>query len=111
MSGPRDLDRLARLARGLRDDRLARLAAAEATCARTRAQIAALTGPDSAGDDPAGWRNAMAYQMWAEARRTELGRQLQDQTAARAALLPEAQRAFGRAEVLARLAQAARTGR
>jgi hypothetical protein len=105
MSARDDLARLGRLAALLRDDRLARLSAAEAACAGTRSRLAGLQAETAAGEDPADWQNALAYRRWTEARRSVLEAQLQAQTTARDALLPETRRAFGRAEALARLAK------
>ncbi len=103
MSGPQD--RLRSIAALLREDRLARLAAAEAACRVTSARLGGLVpAPPSPEVEPAAaLRNAFAYALWVEERRARLARQLQGEERAREAALQAARLAFARAEAVAAL--------
>lgn len=97
------LDRLARMAGLLRDQRLADLRRAEALRQRSQDQIAGLTRPDDPSADLPALRARLLYDIWADRRRQELLAVLADQTAARDRARDSAAQAAGRDNVIGRL--------
>jgi hypothetical protein len=109
MSRAQDLARLGALAGMIRDARLAGLRAADAECADLRAQIARL---DRARQQVTGAEillTAPAYLVWQQRARASLNTRLAAALAREEQARIAARRAFGRAEVLARL-EGARAG-
>jgi hypothetical protein len=107
MSRGKDIARLEGLARLVLDHRLALLRKAAEQRQQSQMQLAALErneGP-SGLDAVAAGQVALRYQRWADVRRTELNAVLARQTAAWLDARHDAQRAFGQAEALAKLAE------
>lgn len=105
MSGDRRLVPLARLARTLRESRLAALQAAEArrrAIAETHARLPA--GASVEDGEPAGGLRAAAQERWLAAERTRQAAALASASAAALEAREAAARALGRAEALRRLA-------
>jgi hypothetical protein len=100
------LRRLGVLAALLREAELSRLSAARAACSRTEDLIGGLApAPPAAEVDPAAaLHNAAAYGAWVEVRRRALALQLAAETAQAEAQRVTAAQAFGRSQVLKRLA-------
>ena len=106
MSGTDRLARLAQLAGMVRDLRLADLERAGRARAESRARLAGLTVDPCAADlgAIAAAQAEVRYQSWAEARRAEINLTLARQTAEWLEARDAACHAFGRAEVLRKLA-------
>jgi len=102
MSRAKDIARLQDLSRLMLDLRLTRLREAADQRARSRMQIAALAQVAETTDLPpvAASQVALRYQLWADARRSELNTVLARQTVEWLEARQEAQLAFGRAEAL-----------
>lgn len=102
MSRAQDLAMLGQLARLVLDHRLSLLRQAADRRERSRQQIADLdrmAGPADLPTVTAG-QVALRYQLWADARRTELNTQLARQTVDLLGARQDAETAFGRAEAL-----------
>lgn len=96
---------LAALADLVLQDRLARLRAAAAARAQTTARIAALAEVPAEGLDPlVAAQQSLRYQQWADARRQELNLVLARQTATWMTAHAAATEAFGRVQVIEKLA-------
>lgn len=105
MSKP-ELDRLAALARMVSQARLAELERAVRARDKSRKKLAALNRPLPEGADPLALAPvALRHDRWAEARRREINLVLARQTATWLQALEVARGAFGRAEVLRKLAE------
>lgn len=105
MSKP-ELDRLAALARMVSQARLAELERAARARDESREKFAALNRPLPEGADLLALAPvALRYDRWAEARRREINLVLARQTATWLQALEVARGAFGRAEVLRKLAE------
>jgi hypothetical protein len=103
-----ELKRLAALAALARDARLAKVAEAGAARNLSLQQLAALTPPPVNETDLSQLvlaDAALRYQLWADAKRSEINRILVRQTVAWIEARDEARTAFGRADVLARLSE------
>ena len=102
MSRAKELAQLGGLARLVLDHRLALLREAADRRDQSRQQIAALDQSVEPADLPpvAAEQVALRYQLWADARRTELNTVLARQTADWLEARQNAQTAFGRAEAL-----------
>lgn len=102
MSRSKDLAKLEDLSRLILDDRLSRLRAAGSLVEISRMQIAALDRSAEPDDLPPFAANqiALRYQVWADARRSELNVVLASQTANWLDARQDARQAFGRAEAL-----------
>lgn len=102
------LKKLREVAQMMSDLGLERLAVRAQACERTRVQIAALEANCHAqeGTDPLKAAELrLRHRQWAAPRRMQLNEQLARQTAERLRAEEEARKAFGRAEVLAKLAK------
>jgi hypothetical protein len=106
MSGTDRLARLAQLAGMIRDQRLADLERAGQARAESRARLDGLTLAPCASDlgAIAAAQAEVRYQSWAEARRAEINLTLARQTAEWLEARDAARHAFGRAQVLDKLA-------
>jgi hypothetical protein len=102
MSHPGDMAALQKVARLLLDHRLSGLQAAAARREQSRMQIAALDRVAEPSHLPpvAAGQVALRYQLWADARRSELNIVLARQTAEWMAARDEARLAFGKLEAL-----------
>lgn len=106
MSKSRDLTRLAEVAQLMLDHRLGQLHGAAAELDRSRMQLSSI----NAGSEPAdlspvmAGKVALAYDRWADQRRSELNLVIARQTAAWMEARGEAQEAFGRVQALQGLA-------
>lgn len=107
MSHARDLARIRDLSQLVLDHRLTLLRETAGRRDQTRMQIAALGQAAEPVDLPAvaGSQVALRYELWADARRSELNTVLARQTAQWLEARQEAQTAFGRAEALRLLGQ------
>ena len=108
MSRADDLKRLAVLAALARDAKLAKVADAALARSRSLQQLAALTPPpvqDSELSPLVLAGASLRYQLWADMKRAEINRTLARQTATWIEARADARNAFGRADVLARLAE------
>ena len=107
ISDSEKLRRLARIAALQRDARLDQLRRARIAREASQAALAALDRPmpDEGVPLVAGALAALRYAAWADARRAELNLQLARQTAHWLQAQADARVAFGRAEVLAQLAE------
>jgi hypothetical protein len=101
-----DVTALEGLARLILDHRLNALRAAADRREQSLMQVAALDATPGAADlsPVAAGQVALRYQLWADARRSELNMVLARQTADWMAARDEARRAFGRAEALREVA-------
>ncbi|MGA0539503.1 hypothetical protein [Neotabrizicola sp. VNH66] len=110
MSRDEKMIRLTRMADLLFEARSAELRRAAEARDAVRAQISALLRPVAEEDrqNPAMMRQAMIYESWASVRRSELNAQLARRQAEWLQGMEAARRAFGRNQVLARLADPAR---
>lgn len=106
MKHQKNLHRLTALAALIRDQRLAKLqaCAAERNMSLQRLQDLA-PKPSEEADPIAQATTLMRYETWADARRREINLVLARQTAAWMAARAEAEGAFGRAEVLKKIAK------
>lgn len=107
MSKTKDLQRLAELAQLMLDHRLAQVRTAAAEIERSRMQLAAINAaaqPSAALDPMVSEKVAIAYDRWADVRRSELNLVIARQTAAWLETRTEAQSAFGRVQALENLA-------
>lgn len=107
MNHNKDIARIRDLSQMVLDHRLTVLRETAGRREQTRMQIAALGQAAEPVDLPAvaGSQVALRYQLWADARRSELNTVLARQTAHWLEARQEAQTAFGRAEALRLLAQ------
>jgi hypothetical protein len=98
----KDVAALQGLARLMLDHRLSLLRSAAERREQSRRQIVALDGVEPAADLPpvTAGQVALRYQLWADARRSELNMVLARQTAEWIAAREAASLAFGRAEAL-----------
>ena len=110
MSATESLARLAQLAGMVRDLRLVELERAGQARAESRMRLAGLTLDPFASDlgAVATAQAEVRYQSWAEVRRAEINLTLARQTAEWLEAQAAARHAFGRAEVLRRLAARAK---
>jgi hypothetical protein len=102
MTRKADIAKLEGLAQLLLDHRLSRLRDAAARREQSRMQIAALAEAAEPADLPpvAAEQVQLRYQLWADARRSELNAVLARQTVEWMAARDEARHAFGRTEAL-----------
>lgn len=107
MTGPDRLDRLAELAAMIRDAELARLAEASRRQDAARAALARFdaAAPGAAPGGVDATLIAARHQEWRAARRAQLNIALARETAAWSGVQDCAALAFGRSDVLARLAR------
>jgi len=106
MTDQKRLGQLAEIASLLSDRKLEELRRQRELRAGIVARIAALEERPAEGLDPlAAARAALAYQAWADGRRSELGRQLAAQESRCEESRMAAQTAFGRATILDRLSR------
>lgn len=106
MSKSKDLQRLAEIAQLMLDHRLAQLRGAAAEVERSRMQLTAINAaaqPSEALDPVVSGKVAIAYDRWADVRRSELNLVIARQTAAWLEARTEAQTAFGRVQALGNL--------
>ncbi|MBN8631501.1 MAG: hypothetical protein J0L76_11665 [Rhodobacterales bacterium] len=107
MTRPKDLSRLATVAQLMLDSRLTQLRNAAAELERSRMQLLAINQVKAADEDlspvTAG-KVAIAYDRWADARRSELNLVIARQTLGWMEARGAAQGAFGRVQALQELA-------
>lgn len=102
----KQLQHLGELAGLLKQRDLAELARISAEREQSLACLAALDRPSTdATPSIAMIRAELAYQAWADGQRSQINARLARQTAARMAKIDDARQSFGRAELLARLAE------
>ncbi|WP_333816087.1 hypothetical protein [Tabrizicola sp.] len=104
----KDLRRLAEVAQLMLDHRLGRLRAAAAELERSRMQLASVNAAARSAEElepVTAERVAMAYDRWADVRRSELNLVIARQTAHWLEARGEAQTAFGRVQALQGLAE------
>ena len=103
MTKPNDLARLTEVAQLMLDHRLGQLRASTAELDRSRMQLAAINAaarPSEALEPVISERVALAYDRWADVRRSEPNLVIGRQTAAWLQARSEAQNAFGRVQAL-----------
>ena len=110
MNAPKHLTRLQSLAQMILEAQLAELRKVARARSETLAHLSDLKSPEVQMDDQMGVaevRATLAYQLWADKRRAELNVTLAQQTATWMDRRDAARYAFGKADVLAALAQQA----
>lgn len=99
------MERLIAMAEMVLEAKSARLRKTRAICAALEAQRTALERPATGLPDLAAARAALAYEGWAAGRRAEIDARLALHRARADAEMAEARRAFGRRQVLDRIAR------
>lgn len=100
------LARLQALSQMVLDARIADVTRAARARDDSRAHLRALQVPDVAGDDPVlSAQVAVRYQLWADGQRATINATLASQTAEWLEAQDRARTAFGRAQVLRKLAE------